>query len=129
MICKTILIWLLIIPLAILNGIVRESLLIPFLGETYALILSGVLLSIMIFVIALIFIPRLKYSSSGKYLKVGLLWVILTLGFEFGLGFLRKMSFSEMMKVYDITTGNLWLIIVLFIGLVPWLVAKLKKII
>ncbi|MDR2918350.1 MAG: hypothetical protein LBV72_03165 [Tannerella sp.] len=129
MIKKSVFIWLLIIPLAILNGAFRESVLIPYIGETYALFLSGILLGIMIFIVAYIFIPRLKHSSSANYWKIGLLWLILTLCFEFGFGFLRKIPFSEMIKAYDITTGNLWLFIVLFVGLLPWLVAKLKRII
>jgi hypothetical protein len=38
-------------------------------------------------------------------------------------------SFSELLKAYNITTGNLWLVVVIFTGLAPWLVAKIKRII
>ena len=38
-------IWVLFIPLAILNGAVREKVLIPLLGMQFALPLSGILLS------------------------------------------------------------------------------------
>jgi len=33
-----------------------------------------------------------------------------------------------LLKAYDITTGNLWLIVVIFMGIAPWLVAKIKRI-
>jgi hypothetical protein len=59
MIKKSILIWLLIIPLAILNGGLRMEVLIPWLGESCAEPISGVILCLLIFIVSLIFIPRI----------------------------------------------------------------------
>ena len=51
-------IWFLIIPLAIMNGGLRENILVK-LGDI-ALPLSGIILSICIFVVAYLLIPKIK---------------------------------------------------------------------
>ena len=34
---------------------------------------------------------------------------------------------NEIINSYNITTGNLWLIVVIFIGIVPLLIAKIRR--
>jgi hypothetical protein len=127
MIKKSILIWLSIIPLAILNGAFRETFLTPWLGESYAQPISGIILLLLLFIISFIFIPRIGKGEQKTYWKIGVLWVVLTIVFETTFGLSIGMTFAELLKAYDITTGNLWLIIVVFTGIVPWLVAKKRK--
>jgi len=129
MLKKSILIWLSIIPLAILNGGLRENFLINWLGESYAEPVSGIILCLLIFIVSLVFIPRIGRGNSKTYLKMGFLWIVLTIIFETTFGLAIGNSFSELLKAYDITTGNLWLIVVVFIGTTPWLIAKIRKII
>lgn len=129
MVKKSILTWLSIIPLAILNGGLREAFLNPRLEESQSQIISGLILLSLIFVVSLIFIPRIGKGTKKTYLKIGLLWVTLTVVFETVLGLAMGNSFGELLKAYDITTGNLWLIIVIFTGIVPWLIARIKRIV
>ena len=129
MVKKSILIWLSIIPLAILNGALREAFLTPWLGENFAQPISGIILCLLIFIVSLIFIPRIGKGEQKTYWKIGILWIILTIVFETIFGLAVGNSFSELLRAYDITTGNLWLIIVIFIGIAPWLIAKIKRII
>jgi len=125
---KAILIWLVIIPLAILNGALREAILLPLLGD-FALPISCILLCILIFIVSIIFISRLGKCSKKNYITVGFLWIVLTVIFEFLLGFSMGNSFAELVNAYDITTGNLWLFVVLFTGISPLLAAKSRRII
>jgi len=129
MIKKSILIWLSIIPLAILNGGLREAFLTPWLGENYAQPISGITLCLLIFIVSLIFIPRIGKGEQKTYWKIGILWIVLTIAFETIFGLVMGNSFDELLKAYDITTGNLWLLIVLFIGIAPYLTAKIKQLI
>ena len=129
MVRKSVLIWLSIIPLAILNGGLREAFLTPRLGETCAQPVSGIILLILLFLISFIFIPRIGKGTPKTYWKIGILWVILTIVFETILGLAMGDTFTELLKAYDITTGNLWFLIVLSTGIMPWLVAKIKRII
>lgn len=125
---KSLWIWVAIIPLAIINGIMRESVLVPLIGESYALPMSGISLCIMIFGVCLFGIPRLGPGSSRTYGIMGVLWVLMTIAFEFVFGMWGAgKSFAELIKAYDITTGNLWSMIVLFVGVSPLLTAKIKR--
>jgi hypothetical protein len=129
MIKKSLLIWLAIIPLAILNGALREGIINPLIGVEYGLPLSGILLCLIIFALCYFCIPRIGNGTSKKYRIIGLLWVILTVIFETVFGLLTGKTLSELIKAYDFTTGNLWLLVVLFIGTAPWLIAKMRKLI
>ena len=129
MVKKSILIWLAIIPLAILNGGFREAFLTPRLGESCAQVISGIILLLLLFFVSFIFIPRIGKGISKTYWKIGVLWVALTIAFETILGLTMGNTLSELIKAYDVTTGNLWLLVVLFTGITPWLVAKIKHII
>jgi hypothetical protein len=125
MIKKSIFIWLSIIPLAILNAGFRERIFTPLIGSKYSLPISGITLCILIFIVSMIFTPKLGKGDPKTYGYMGLLWVSLTLIFETGIGFLMEKTVNEILKAYDITTGNLWLLVVIFIGCAPRL-AKIK---
>ncbi|MCL2327694.1 MAG: hypothetical protein FWC39_04180 [Bacteroidetes bacterium] len=129
MIKKSLLIWLSIIPLAILNGALRQEILSPWLGESIARPLSGVILCLLIFIVSWIFIPRIGKGDQKTYWKIGVVWIASTIVFETILGLAMGNTCAELIQAYDITTGNIWLLVVLFIGVVPWLVVKRKKLI
>jgi len=122
------LIWLLIIPLAFINGAFREIFLESRIG-VYANPVSCVILCILAFLVSFIFIPRLGNGTNKIYMKMGLLWIILTVIFETVLGFLMGNTFNEIINAYNIATGNFWLLVVIFVGFIPILVAKSKKIV
>ena len=127
MILKSISIWLLIIPFAILNGVLRESVLNRLLGQSIALPVSGILLSLFILLISYFLIPKLKATNSRTYCNIGLIWVVLTLIFEFGMGLSMGESFSKMLSAYNPFSGNLWLLVLMVTGVSLWLVMKIRK--
>ncbi|QQO07744.1 hypothetical protein [Breznakiella homolactica] len=129
MIKKSLLLWLTIIPLAILNGALRQFVLDPLLGMTYAKPVSGLILCALIFFVSFLFIPRLGKGTGKTYGLMGFVWAFLTVIFETVLGLALGSSFSEIIGAYNITTGNLWLAVVLFTGIAPWLTAKIRRII
>jgi len=129
MVKKSILVWLSIIPLAVLNGGFREKCLISWVGENYAEPISGFILCLLIFLVSFIFIPRIGKGKSKTYWKIGGLWIGLTVVFETILGLALGKTLMELLKAYDVSTGNLWLLVVLFMGITPWFVAKIKQII
>jgi len=129
MIKKSFFIWLAIIPLAFLNGGLREMVINPLIGEKYGQPISGVLLCLFVFVLCWFGISRIGRGTAKTYWIIGLLWMLLTVLFETGFFLLAGETFAELVNAYDITTGNLWSLCVLFIGIVPWLSAKAKKMI
>ena len=60
---------------------------------------------------------------------VGLLWVLLTLAFEFTLGlFVLGYSWQRMIEDYDITRGGFLLLGMIVLCLAPLMAAKLRGI-
>ena len=125
MIKKSILIWLIFVPLAILNGGLRENIIEPMIGSIYANLVSCIILCILIFIVSFFLIPRLGKGERKIYLKIGLLWVFLTVLFETVLGLLMGLTINDIINSYNITTGNFWLIVVIFIGIAPLFIAKI----
>ena len=123
---RALFIWLSIIPLAILNGGLRQEILTPLLGESLALLISGVVLCGIIFVIAFIFLKVSDWSYKKCWL-LGLIWMLLTICFETIIGIFIGDSLQTIISNYDITAGNLWLVVVLFAGIVPVLVKRIKR--
>jgi hypothetical protein len=124
---KSLLIWLAIIPCAILNGGLREKVLVPLMGMKRALPLSGILLCVLIFLVTWFLLPLLEPQTGKTYILIGLCWLVATVLFEYLMGLSNGTSREVMLQAYNITTGNLWLVVVLFTAIVPYLVGCLRK--
>jgi hypothetical protein len=118
------LIWLGIVPLAILNGALREGILDPLMGSKLANPVSCAILCLLIYIVSIIYVPRLGKGSKGVYIKIGLLWVFATIIFETVLSLLMGMFFKDIITAYNVVTGNYWLLVVVFIGFAPTLAVK-----
>lgn len=121
---KAIGIWALIIPIAIINGMLREKVYIK-LGSL-ALPLSGIILSVGIFIVAYSFIPKINKCDRKDYILIGILWFILTNLFDLSMLISSGGNFSDLLKSYNFLQGNLWIVVVLTTLLSPIVVAKLK---
>ncbi len=118
--------WFLLIPIAILNAGVREKILLPWLGF-WSLPLSGLSLSLLIFLVTLALIPLFSTHRSSDYFWIGGLWLICTLGFEFLFGHygLGK-SWREILTIFDLTQGNLMILVLLSTFFSPHFAARLR---
>jgi len=124
---KAMAVWMVTVVVAIANAGLREKVVTPFIGSTAALPLSGVTLSLFIFLLSLVFVPWFGKLEAGGYFKIGLLWVVLTLCFEFVLGhFVLGKTWSEVMQVFNVTRGDLFSLVLLSSLLSPWLAARLR---
>ncbi|RUM92551.1 MAG: hypothetical protein DSZ27_03330 [Thiomicrospira sp.] len=127
---KATIIWCLIVLIAILNGGFRDSVLNPVFGDKTALPISGFILSAMILAVTYLLINWLKASDSQTYIKIGLFWGLLTIGFEYGLGyFVMHQPLDDIHQVFNIQQGNLFSLALLTSILSPWLMAKIKHLI
>lgn len=120
--------WILILVLAILNGIFREAVLLPNLGRPASFLISGILLSCLIVIVAVLLARRLHLISTLRCLFTGLLWLSLTLIFEFGFGGLMQgKTWAEMMEAYTFRDGNLWPMVLLTTLFAPLLAARMHR--
>lgn len=127
MIRKALLFWFLLMLLAILNGTVRIKLIIPFTGLTTGLAISTVLLCALILGATWVGIRWLGPADAKQAWSIGLLWLIMTLSFEFGAGhFLFKKPWSELLVDYNIAQGRIWVLVPIVTTLAPWWMAKAR---
>ena len=115
---KSLFVWLMIIPLAVINGLVRDCAMQSLLGR-YALPLSGISLCSLVLALAWLCIPRLGVSRPGQLVSMGLVWAGLAVVFEGVLGLAMGRALAEVLAAYDMASGNLWLLVVLAWGVLP----------
>ncbi len=121
------LIWLSIVPLAILNGGLRQCVLDIYLG-VWSNLVSGVILSVCILALSMLLIPRIKDCHRRDYWIIGAMWVVMTNLFDITLILIGGGSWSDFVEMYDITGGNLWIVVVLMTFFSPVLAGrKMKK--
>ncbi|MGM0615874.1 MAG: hypothetical protein ACQES7_09940 [Pseudomonadota bacterium] len=123
---KACLIWIGILVLAIANGVVREAILLPWLGEVAAYRVSGLLLSALILGMAYLALPWLPELSPQQYGWLGLGWLALTLVFEFSFGLAQGKSWPEMLAAYTFQQGNLWPVVLAVTLSAPYLAARMR---
>jgi hypothetical protein len=120
-------VWFLILLLAIINGAFREAVLIPNLSKPVALALSGLLLSWIILMLAVLLAHWMRLDTRSRCLSVGLLWVCLTVVFEFGFGAIRGRTLADMLEPYTFKDGNIWPLVLAVTFFAPLIAARLRR--
>ncbi|HWH07001.1 MAG TPA: hypothetical protein VNU47_00515 [Candidatus Paceibacterota bacterium] len=121
---RAILTWVLFIPIAITNGIVRESLYAPYVGDLAAHQISTAVAIIAYIALAYVMLRKRIIAASPRDLwLIGLLWVIMTIAFEFGFGhYVDGTPWSELLADYNLFAGHVWGLFLLGIFVTPHLV-------
>jgi hypothetical protein len=115
-----ILLWVGLLFLAIINGALRDFTYLKTLGEHRAHQLSTILLLLLISVYSYFVFGYWNLGSEKEAILVGVLWLILTLAFEFLFGhFVAKHSWEKLLRDYNIFKGRLWILILIWTAIVP----------
>ena len=126
---KSFIVWICFIPVAILNGGLREYVLARFVGEETALPVSGILLSMFIFLVTWLVLPRLAKDCGMKdCLAMGICWALLTVAFESAAGIAGGSTVTEILAAYNPSTGNLWVLVLVTTMLSPVLLKVFRRI-
>ncbi|MGB3526887.1 MAG: hypothetical protein WBB32_13080 [Flavobacteriales bacterium] len=124
---KVLLIWLLFMVGAILNGTLRVKVIVPFTGEAIGHIISTVLLCAIILSITWYTLPWVGLGTTLQAWVIGACWLFLTLAFEFGVGhFIGHHSWTEMLADYNVLKGRVWVFVPLITFLAPWWMAHVR---
>lgn len=130
LIFKSLVIWLVLMITAVANAAIREKLLVSVIGSGISLPVSGLLLSILIFLVAYVSLSFFGNNGVNEYLLIGISWFALTIGFEFLFGSLvAGKSWYEILQVFNIFKGNLFILALISTLISPWLSAKLRGLI
>jgi hypothetical protein len=120
--------WLLLLVAMFANGMLRVFVLQPRLGEHAARQWAVLLGIVIIFGLTLPFVRCLLRPTSAELVRVGLLWLVLTLAFEFLFGhYVAGASFDTLLADYDLLRGRLWPLVLLSTAAAPWVWGKALK--
>lgn len=124
---KSVVVWAGILVIAMANGIVRELILVPALGQLSGFIISGLTLSALIVYSAYLALPWLGTRNRSALVVIGLSWLVLTLVFEFSFGLLQGKSLSTLLYSYRFKSGNIWPVVLLITVAAPLIAAKIRR--
>lgn len=124
---RTLLVWLLLMAVETLHGTLRTLFLAPVLGDAPARRVSVATGSVLVFVLTLATIRWVGATRATSLVGIGLLWVLLTVGFEVALGRLVfDMAWSRIAAEYDLLHGGYMGLGLLVMLLAPWATARLR---
>jgi hypothetical protein len=120
-------VWLLIVMAESVHGFIRQRFIAPLVGEVSANQIGVLIGSIIIFIIAWLYIHWIGAISFRQQLGVGVLWVILILIFEFSLGIALGYSQERMLSGYNLAKGGLMPLGLAFMLFAPNLAARVRR--
>lgn len=128
MIVKYAVAWLLMPIIGIINGTIRQYAYSNALGELRAHQVSTVtgifLFGLYIWALTLLW----KMRSSAEAIAIGLIWLTLTIAFEFLFGhYVMKHPWSRLLHDYNLFEGRLWVLVLLWVTAAPYVFYKLSN--
>jgi hypothetical protein len=125
---RAVVIWCALLMIASINGLVREALLIPRMGEVGGRAISTLALSALIVVLTWISIGWIAPRSAQQTWTVGVIWVLLTLAFEFLAGhYVFHNAWSRLLEDYNVVRGRIWILVLITTLVSPRLCARLRN--
>jgi len=126
---RAIVVWCGLLVLAFVNGALREAVLVPAFGDTVARAASCVMLSAAIVALSWLTIDWIAPPSSAAAWQVGLLWLALTLAFEFLAGhYVFGSPWSRLLADYNVLRGRIWIVVLFTTLCAPYVTARVERI-
>ena len=126
MILRYVLAWIPMVFIAILNGAVREFVFSKMLSELRAHQLSCLTGILLFFGYTWLLSLKWPLESTGQAVTIGLVWLVLTIAFEFSFGhYVAHNSWEKLFQDYNIPAGRLWLLVLLGVTFLPLIVFKI----
>lgn len=112
--------WMLMAVVAIVNGVCRETTLIPRVGQYIGHVISTALLASAILLISYLYFDNTdtEYTRT-ELLLIGVVWTGLTIGFEFLIGYIEDTPIEVTLAQYNVLAGQVWIIVPLALLTAP----------
>ena len=122
-------VWVVLMVAESLNGAIRIFGLIPALGEVLAERIAFAIGAALILTIATLLFRWMQIPQRSQQFSIGILWLLLTLGFEIALGrFAFGYSWAQIAADYDLRQGGLMPIGFGWLIFAPFIAEKLQKV-
>jgi hypothetical protein len=120
--------WLPLVVIGILNGVLRQAGYGKYVAELTAHQIST-LTGIILMGLYIWWLTRIwKILSSGQAVAIGLIWLGMTVVFEFGFGhFVMGHPWKKLFNDYNILEGRVWALVLIWITIAPLVFTKLRS--
>jgi hypothetical protein len=126
---RAVLTWLILVPVAITNGALREEVIKPLLGERTARPLSGLTLSsAFLLLVYLMMRDQVARASDRKLLELGAAWTAASVVFEFGFGhYVEGDSWGDLLGNYNLLKGQLFPLVLASVMMSPLITKRIVE--
>jgi hypothetical protein len=124
---RYVLAWFPMLLIAVANGALRQMTFAKVMPELRAHQLSTLIGSVLIGVFIWFVIRTWFPLSSGQALVIGLVWLLLTVAFEFFMGLvLAHRPLSQVLHDYNLMAGRVWVLFLMWLTVAPWVFFRLR---
>jgi hypothetical protein len=118
--------WFVLLVVAVINGALRDLTYGKYVTELLAHQLSSLSGIILFGAVFYQFVRRWPPASARQAIYIGLFWMVLTVAFEFlFFHYVAGHPWSELLANYDMASGRLWPLILLWVALGPYVFHRL----
>ena len=119
--------WIGMVIIAIMNGVIRDTLYGKRLGELTAHQISTFTLIVLSGLYLWLLGLAWKIPSSNQAITIGFIWLTLTVAFEFLFGhYVMKHPWTRLFQDYNIFKGRIWVLVLIWITIAPYVFYRFK---
>ncbi len=128
MIWKYLIGWLPLVAVGILNGIIREIGYKKYVGDLTAHQISTLTGIILVGCYIWWLIGKWEIGTSSQALIVGVIWLGMTVAFEFLFGhYVVRQPWSKLFHDYNFLKGRIWVVVLIWITIAPLVFYKIRS--
>jgi hypothetical protein len=122
-------VWFVFLAIAFGNGAAREVFLRPRLGEPKAHVIGTLIAVTLMILVIYAFVQRVHGSSSmTELILIGVLWLVMTVAFEFGFfHYVMGMPWEVLLADYNVLQGRIWVLVLVTVLLGPIIIGMALK--
>lgn len=124
---RVLVVWVVLILAETVHGVLRNELLAPLIGDFRSRQVGVFFGSLLIFTITLLLIRWINAPSWIYLVGMGTFWVFLTLVFELALATILRLDRERIVEDYDLMSGGLMPLGLLFLLFTPILADRVRK--
>ena len=121
------LLWVPMLIIAIANGALRQATFAKSMPELPAHQLSTLIGSVLIGLFVWFVVRIWPPSSAAQALRIGLVWLLLTVAFESFMGLvLERHTLAQVLHAYNLLAGRVWVLFLVWLTVSPWVFFRLR---
>ena len=125
---KYVIAWIPLVFIAIANGLLRENIIANHVAELTAHQISTATFLLIFSIYTWFLLNTWAPTSTTAAIHIGLLWLGLTIAFEFLFGhYVAGHSWARLLHDYNIFAGRVWILVLIWICLAPYIFYQFQK--